>query len=95
MLEFTETSKRPVNVAIYMYSYFKKDKIFACELYGIYYGSPFKSETVPSLILYLLHDKCESLPERMLGAQHKSKLFFEQKFRSLDHWLLGKSTSSS
>ena len=38
-----------------MYWYFKKDTIFASNLYEIYYGSPCKSHTDQPLILYLLN----------------------------------------
>ena len=38
-----------------MYSYFKKDTIFASDVYWIYYGSPCKSHADRLLILHLLH----------------------------------------
>ena len=37
-----------------MHPYIKKDTIFASNLYGIYNGSPCKSHTDWTLILYLL-----------------------------------------
>ena len=46
-----------------MYSYFKKDTIFASDLYAIYYGSPCESHTNRPLILYLsLRDLRRMIP---------------------------------
>ena len=50
-------------MAIQMYSYFKKDTIFASDLYVIYKASPSKSHTDRPLILYLLlRWKLQKLP---------------------------------
>ena len=74
-LKFTEISKQPRNMAIQKYSYFKKETIFASDLYAIHYGS--HTDGPLMLHLFLLnhsHTTCFSITPDIRKAGHKPNL---------------------